>query len=386
MTPHARAKELAASRLERAMRRAIATWALLFSACGAAAVPAAAPPRATRLVAVTGERSDALGRAVAEEAGQVRVELHEGPAIWVPAGIVREGALLAGQQIVVATSAGLAFATVVEVIDRVVVVERAGAREMLAIERVVAMLHSGVVPATTEVLPPPPEAPPVDARMLVSLATGRELLERVELASCDARGARIRVAGGVPVPVDVARLRAVRIGAGTMVHSLWEGGASSYLGVVDQTRGPQAHVTYEDGSEEWADASAIVRVERASSAASGCPRGGGGPLSVAMMRVGEVRAVGRVVSCSAESAMVVIGDAAPVSMPVQELRALAFAEGTRARVRWQGGAPFMATLGRIADGPHTVSATYEDGSVEEAPLANIAWVASEDAAAPWACP
>lgn len=348
--------------------------------------------RPTETVRVLGASADAVGRTVErdERDGFVRVELHEGPSVWVEPGRVRAAELEEGTSVVVADAAGtLLAASVAEDLDRVIVVVGAdGARHLVPLERVLAILHAPIASATAadEVTPPPP--PPPDPRRFATRPTTTELFERVRVASCSAAGARLLADDGSIVTVPARDLRPLRVQPGERVHALWQNGDTAYAALVLALEGRLVSVRYDDGSEEWVRMEQIVRREStggggsSSGGAAGCPRGGAG---FAMIRRGSIRRVVEVVSCGEASAVVrAPAEEASAEIALADLRALAVPEGVRIEVLWQQSAPYVGWAGATHDG--NVEVRYEDGSVAPAPITDVRWIATDVLAEPFVCP
>lgn len=367
---------------------AIVVVGWLAMGCGGGIIPA----RPTQTVRVVGPTSDALGRTIESDArGFVRVELHEGPMIWVEPDRVAPAALAPWTDIVVADATGaLSAAVVIEDLDHVIaVLDGSGQRVLVPLERVVAAMHTQhahevvVAPPAPPVVVTPPAPPPPDPRRFATLATGTELLERVHVVSCSGAMARVLGDDGGVVSVAVRDLRPIRVQVGDRVGALWQNGDTTYAGVVTALEGRLANIRYDDGSEEWVQPTQIVRREGSPGGGGGaCPRGGEG---FAMVRRGAMRRVVEVVSCAGDRVMVhAPGDGPTETAALSDLRALAVSSGSRIEVMWHQSSPYAGWAGTTHDGG--VDVRYDDGSNEPAPLTDLRWIASDWEGEPFLCP
>ena len=376
--------------------RALLASLACLAALGACSRPVAQP---TRTVRVVGGASDALARTLeTDERGLVRVELHEGPTVWVESWRVRDAALEPGSLLAVRAHDGsVRVVDVVESLDRLVVVHAVGGgRELVEIDRVLAVLR--VVPALSDPTPPPTPPPPVlhdtdvpppppDPDTFATLDTGTDLYERMRIASCEGGQARVLGVDGTVVSVPLRSLRAIAPQAGDRVHAYWQNDeTSTYPATVMDVEGRLYSLHYEDGSDAWVALDQIVRAEvQRSATASGltsCPRG----ERLVMVRVGALRRVVEVVRCGPEGAQFREpgGSGATRGVTRDALRALAVPDGARVLALWQGSTPYIATASGTTDG--VVHLTYEDGSVEETAITSVRWTASDVEPEPYACP
>ena len=357
---------------------------MLLAACAAPT----APP--TRTVRIEGTHADSLGRTIgSEEGGTLRVQLHEGPILRVDARSVRDLVLEPGSFVAVGSEGGaIRVLRVIEGLDRLLLVEGAGAREIVPVNRVIAVLRAEpsltppppVAPPPPP-SPPPPPAPPPDPRRFATVSSGTELLERVRVASCDARGARVLGRDGLVTTVPLRALRAVRLSAGDRVYALWDGGDTAYAATVVAIADGLVSLSYDDGDTQTTTADQIVRVEAAPGRAlTSCPRG----HSMPMIRRGALRRTVEVISCGNTEALVRASEADPPrTVPLAELRALAVPPGAHVEALWHESAPYPAIAG-LTDGD-TIQLTYEDGSVEGAHVTHVRWIAADLLPEPYVC-
>lgn len=362
------------------MTRASLVLAFL-TACGAS------PVRPTTTVAIAGDDADSLGRAIERDGALVRVELHEGPSLWVESSRVSALELAAGASVVARDASGELFSGVLsERHDRTLLVTRTdGRRVLVPLGDVLSVLRVPLAPTggtvVTDTTPETTEPAP-DPRRFALRAAGTSWLERVEVVSCAGGTARVLGPSGTPTSVPARDLSAPRAEVGDVVQAFWQSGETAYRAVVIGVNGAQMNVRYDDGSEEWLPLAMLAGREGTALGHPGCPRPG---ETHAMLRRGPLSRVVEVLSCTAGAATVrAAGAVAPMDVPLAELHPLIVPPGARAEVLWQESAPYLAWAGAPRDGG--VEVTYDDGSVEVAQPSAFRWVAHEPPADVYVCP
>lgn len=341
----------------------------------------------TETVRIIGASADSLGRTLESDAsGHVRVELHEGPSVWVEASEISPAMLVIGSVVVVRDASGaLSRGTIAASADRIVTVTtESGTSVMLPLSAVIAVLHgAGAVPVVVPdhvVADPPP--PPPDPRRFAVHAGTTELWEQVGIAACSGGTARVLGPNGALLSVPSRDVMTLGAAVGEMVSARWQDGETSYAGVVLAVEGRLYRVRYEDGSEEWVTPAQITARQMAPGATGACPRGGG---DRGLVRRGRMSRVLEVMSCEGATAMARTPGLEDVrSVPVTELRSLVVPDGARIDVMWHQSSMYPGVAGASHDG--MVDVRYDDGTEEATPLTDLRAIAGAPAGEPYVCP